>query len=234
MNIISKTNSNEKVRWQDVVARYAHPDLQRSLWQAINSLVPFFALWVLMAFSVRISYLVTLLLAIPTAGFMVRTFIIFHDCGHGSFFKSKKANDMLGIFTGLISFTPYYRWRHEHAVHHATAGDLDRRGVGDVYTMTVKEYLDAPWWKKLGYRLMRNPFNMFVLAPFFCLCSGQPDPHPQPGKTRTRQRVVDEPGPDGDRRCIVLAHRVADVPDGGSAGFDDGHGCWSLAVLCPA
>jgi acyl-lipid omega-6 desaturase (Delta-12 desaturase) len=176
------TNSVEIVRWQDVVARYAHPDLQRSIWQVVNTLAPFFVLWVLMIFSVRISYFLTLLLAIPTAGFMVRTFIIFHDCGHGSFFKSKKANDTLGIITGLISFTPYYRWRHEHAVHHATAGDLDRRGIGDVYTMTVKEYVAAPWWKKFGYRVFRHPLSMFLIGPFIVFVIVQRFPAPNLGK----------------------------------------------------
>jgi omega-6 fatty acid desaturase (delta-12 desaturase) len=95
---------------------------------------------------------------------MVRTFIIFHDCGHGSFFKSKTANTWLGRITGILTFTPYYRWRHDHAIHHATAGDLDRRGTGDVYTMTVSEYLKAPWWKKFGYRVMRQPIFMFFFG----------------------------------------------------------------------
>jgi omega-6 fatty acid desaturase (delta-12 desaturase) len=141
---LDMTNGTKKIHWQDVVARYASSDIRRSLWQVVNTFVPYFALWYLMIRTVSISYWLTLLLAIPTAGFMVRTFIIFHDCGHGSFFKSKKANDTLGIITGIINFTPYYRWRHEHAIHHATAGDLDRRGIGDVYTMTVKEYREAP------------------------------------------------------------------------------------------
>jgi acyl-lipid omega-6 desaturase (Delta-12 desaturase) len=131
----------------------------------VNTMIPFVALWALMIFSVRISYALTLLLAIPTAGFMMRTFIIFHDCGHGSFFKSRKANDVMGIITGIINFTPYHHWRHEHAIHHATAGDLDRRGVGDVYTMTVREFLEAPWWKKAGYAIFRNPIIMFLFGP---------------------------------------------------------------------
>ena len=163
--ISNQPHETLKPRWQEVVARYARPDLRRSLWQVVNTLVPFFVLWYVMIRSVEISYWLTLLLAIPTAGFMMRSFIIFHDCGHGSFFKSQQANDVLGIITGIINFTPYYRWRHDHAVHHATAGDLDRRGVGDVYTMTVKEYLEAPWWKKFGYRVMRNPLVLFLIEP---------------------------------------------------------------------
>lgn len=166
MNTITdQLSQGAKSRWQDIVARYARPDLGRSIWMILNTFVPFFSLWYLMIRSVGISYWLTLLLSIPTAGFMMRTFIIFHDCGHGSFFKSKKGNEVLGIITGIINFTPFYKWRHEHAVHHATAGDLDRRGIGDVYTMTVKEYLEAPWWKKTGYRVMRNPLAMFLIGP---------------------------------------------------------------------
>jgi len=150
--------------WQKVVARYQTPDTRRSLWQMFNSLVPYFLLWYLMLLSLRISYWLTLALAIPAAGFMIRTFIIFHDCGHGSFFKSKRANDILGFITGVITFTPYYRWRHDHAVHHATVGDLDRRGTGDVWTLTVKEYQALPPGKKLAYRIFRHPLVLFTIG----------------------------------------------------------------------
>ncbi|NTW09592.1 MAG: hypothetical protein HGA28_08510, partial [Anaerolineaceae bacterium] len=159
------TNPEEKGIWQKVVAEYARPDPARSLWQTVNTLIPFFTLFYLSMRSLEISFWLTLPLAILTAGFMVRAFIIFHDCGHGSFFESQRANDWLGIVTGILVFTPYYRWKHDHAIHHATSGDLDRRGKGDVYTMTVQEYLDAPWWKKLGYRVIRNPFAMFLIGP---------------------------------------------------------------------
>jgi omega-6 fatty acid desaturase (delta-12 desaturase) len=147
-----------------MLAPYKMSDTRHSLWQLANTLIPYFSLWVLMFLSLKVSYWLTLALSVPTAGFMVRIFIIFHDCGHGSFFRSKKANQIVGILTGILVFTPWARWWHDHAVHHATAGDLDRRGVGDVYVMTVKEYLAAPWWKKIGYRLMRNPFNLLVIG----------------------------------------------------------------------
>ena len=101
------------------------------------------------------------------AGFLVRVFIIFHDCGHGSFLPSRKANDMLGFITGVLTFTPYYHWRWEHALHHASSGDLDRRGTGDVWTLTVQEYLEASRWKRFAYRLARNPVVLFGLAPLF-------------------------------------------------------------------
>src|SRR5512140_1037408 len=177
-----ENTTKSKLRWQDAVARYASPDLRRSIWMIVNTMVPFFGLWYLMIRSVAVSYWLTLLLAFPTAGFMMRTFIIFHDCGHGSFFKSRRANNILGIITGLINFTPYERWRHEHAIHHATAGDLDRRGVGDVYTMTVREYLDAPWWKKAGYRIFRNPIAMFLFGPLIMFMIVQRIPGPNLGK----------------------------------------------------
>jgi acyl-lipid omega-6 desaturase (Delta-12 desaturase) len=150
--------------WQQGIRRYQNPDLKRSIWQIASSLFPYLILWFLMVLSLRVSYWLTLALAIPTAGFMVRIFIIFHDCGHGSFFKSQKLNDAFGILTGIITFTPYYYWRHNHAIHHATAGDLDRRGVGDVYTMTVKEYVAASFWKRLSYRVTRNPLVMFTIG----------------------------------------------------------------------
>ena len=154
----------ENFQWRPIVAKYAQPDLWRSIWQIVNTIIPYFALFYLAMRSLEISFWLTLPLSILTAGFMVRTFIIFHDCGHGSFFRSQAANTWLGRITGLLTFTPYYRWRHDHAIHHATAGNLDRRGTGDVYTMTVKEYLSAPWWKKVGYRVMRQPIFMFFFG----------------------------------------------------------------------
>ena len=154
----------ENIQWRPIVAKYAQPDLWRSIWQIVNTLIPYFTLFYLSMRSLEISFWLTLPLSILTAGFMVRTFIIFHDCGHGSFFKSQTANTWLGRITGLLNFTPYYRWRHDHAIHHATAGNLDRRGTGDVYTMTVKEYLAAPWWKRFGYRVMRQPIFMFFFG----------------------------------------------------------------------
>jgi len=151
--------------WKDIVARYQKPTLGRSVWQIVNTLVPYALLWYLMYRSLAVSYWLTVPLVILAAGFMVRTFIIHHDCGHGSFFKSRKANDFWGFITGVLVFTPYYLWRWEHAVHHASSGDLDRRGTGDVWTMTVQEYLEASRWKRFAYRLTRNPFVLFVIAP---------------------------------------------------------------------
>src|SRR3990172_3848933 len=155
------------VAWQELVAKYQNPELHRSLWQMVNSIAPFLALWYLMYRSLEVSYWLTLALAIPTSGFLMRIFIILHDCGHGSFFKSTAANDLVGSVCGVLTFTPYLQWRHSHAIHHATASDLDRRGTGDVLTITVSEYRALPWYKRLGYRAYRSWLVMFVLAPAF-------------------------------------------------------------------
>jgi len=159
-------SSESQASWRRILAKYQTPEYGPSLWQVANTIIPYFILWYGMYRSLSISYWLTLLLAIPTTGFMVRIFIIFHDCGHGSFFKSRRANDIMGFLTGILSFTPYYEWKHNHAIHHATAGNLDRRGVGDVLTLTIDEYLQLPWWKKLGYRIMRNPLILFSLGAF--------------------------------------------------------------------
>jgi acyl-lipid omega-6 desaturase (Delta-12 desaturase) len=156
--------ATEKFRWQGIVSKYAYPETWRSVWQVANSVIPFLLMWYVMYRSMEIGYWLTLILAVPTAGFMVRCFIIFHDCCHGSFFKTIKANDRLGLVLGVLVLTPFYQWKHSHAIHHATAGDLDRRGIGDVYTMTVEEYLASPWYKRLGYRIMRSPWILFTVG----------------------------------------------------------------------
>ena len=149
--------------------RYARSDLGRSLFAVATSVVPFLGLWVLMYFSLQVSYLLVLALAIPASGFLVRTYILFHDCAHGSLLPSRRANAWLGSVLGLMVFTPFARWRYEHIVHHATAGDLDRRFVGDVPTYTVAEYQAWSWPTRLGYRLYRNPAVMFGLGPIYAM-----------------------------------------------------------------
>ena len=158
--------ATEKFKWQTVVAKYAYPETWRSVWQVANSLIPFLLMWYLMYRSLAVGYWLTLILSVPAAGFMVRLFIIFHDCCHGSFFRTMRTNDLMGLVMGVLVLTPFYDWRHDHSIHHATAGDLDRRGKGDVYTMTVEEYLAAPWYKKFGYRIMRNPMILFTIGSF--------------------------------------------------------------------
>lgn len=153
--------------WRKVVSKYETPNLARSLGQIGNTIIPYLALLYLMYLSLDFSYWITLGISIPTSGFLVRNFIIFHDCGHGSFFKSRKANQIVGFFSGLLSFMPFYFWSHQHGKHHATSGDLDRRGDGDVWTVTVQEYLEMPRWKKIWYRTYRNPLFLFGVIPLY-------------------------------------------------------------------
>ncbi|MEA2448703.1 MAG: hypothetical protein QOG63_635 [Thermoleophilaceae bacterium] len=160
---------SERPWWRDQLAPYSKPDLGRSTLDIVTSVVPYLALSVAMYNLLDVSYWLVLLVAIPASGFLLRTFILFHDCAHGSFMPTKRANDVLGTFCGLLVFSSFLPWRHEHAVHHATAGDLDRRGVGDVPTFTVAEYRAWKWYQRLGYRLFRNPLVMFGLGPIWAL-----------------------------------------------------------------
>ena len=123
--------------WQTVVARYQQPDLVKSMWQVVNSFRGFLLCWLLVYVSLRVGYWLTLLLGRPTAGFLVRIFIIQHDCGHGSFFKARRANDIKGIISGILTMVPYRYWRKSHATHHAHHAELEERGIGDIWTMTV-------------------------------------------------------------------------------------------------
>ncbi|MCX6050065.1 MAG: fatty acid desaturase [Chloroflexi bacterium] len=154
-----------KSMWTKMVAQYQQPDVRASIWQVITSFVPFFVVWYLMALSLQYSYILTLLLAFPAAGFVTRMFIIQHDCGHASFFQSRFANNLVGTVAGVFTLTPYLYWRKSHAIHHAHASNLEERGIGDIYTMTVSEYIQASKWGKLKYRVYRNPFFLFGLAP---------------------------------------------------------------------
>jgi omega-6 fatty acid desaturase (delta-12 desaturase) len=151
----------------ETIARYKHPDLRKSCWQVANTLLPFFGLWTLMYLSMGWSYWLTLLLAVPTAALQVRIFIIQHDCGHHSFFRSNRVNDLLGFVCGVITLTPYHFWRRTHARHHVTSGNLNHRGHGDVGTLTVEEYLARSPWGRLRYRLYRNPLIMFGLGALY-------------------------------------------------------------------
>jgi len=153
--------------WKEIVLKYQKPSPWKAAWQIIDTLVPYGLLWYLMYLLRPVSWWLVLPLAVLAGALLVRVFIIFHDCGHGSFFKSPAANALVGFLAGILTFTPYYHWRWEHAIHHANAGDLDKRGTGDVWTMTVQEYLEASRWKKFAYRLSRNPFVLFVIAPLF-------------------------------------------------------------------
>jgi acyl-lipid omega-6 desaturase (Delta-12 desaturase) len=169
-NSISKKDS--QLSWMQIISQYNFPDIAKSWLQIINSVVPYAAMWVLMVFALKVSYFLTLFISIFAAGFMIRIFIIFHDCGHGSFFKSKKLNTIVGIITGLIVFTPYHKWHRDHYIHHNTVGNLDKRGIGDVMTLTVHEYKSLSVWKRFGYRFLRHPLFLFGLAPMLSFVIG--------------------------------------------------------------
>ncbi len=151
---------------------YARPRLGRSLLDLATSVAPYLALTAAMYATLGASIWLTLGLGLLASGFLLRTFIVFHDCGHGSFMPSKRANRWVGRFTALLVWQPYANWRHDHAVHHGTAGDLDRRGQGDVPTWTVEEYYSRPWHQRLAYRLFRNPLVMFGIGPLWSLMIG--------------------------------------------------------------
>ena len=154
--------------WKSIVAPYQRPSTLRASWQLANSVIPYVLLWYVMYLARDASLWVSIPLSLLAAAFLVRIFIIFHDCGHGSFLRSRWANDSVGFVTGVLTFTPYYYWRAEHAAHHAAAANLDRReSGGDIWTMTVQEFLQAPRERRIAYRIARNPFVLFVIAPLF-------------------------------------------------------------------
>jgi omega-6 fatty acid desaturase (delta-12 desaturase) len=157
----------DKSVWRRAVAPYEGPNHRRSIGQILNSFLPYLALWVAMYWSLSVSYWLTLALAIPAAGFLIRIFIIAHDCGHGSFFRSRRASLFLGSVGAAMAFTPFESWRYQHAVHHASAGNLDGRDLGDIWTLTVGEYQASSRWQRFTYRLYRNPFIMFLVGPLF-------------------------------------------------------------------
>ncbi|WP_181350451.1 fatty acid desaturase [Thalassobacillus sp. CUG 92003] len=149
------------------VAPFAKSDTKVGVAQLINSVIPFFLFWFLAYQSLSVSIWLTLAVTVIAACFVVRIFIIFHDCAHGSFFKSSQANRVVGTFTGIISHFAFAKWKRSHMMHHATSGNLDKRGTGDIWMMTVDEYIHASFWTRLTYRLYRNPIVMFGLGPFF-------------------------------------------------------------------
>jgi omega-6 fatty acid desaturase (delta-12 desaturase) len=175
--------------WTEALAPYATPSLPRSIAGLFTSVVPYFGLLVAMYASLSVSYLLTLAIGVLAAGFLLRTYIVFHDCAHGSYLPSKRANIWLGSMLGVLVFAPFHNWRHNHAVHHATAADLDRRGQGDVPTLTVAEYYAKPWKARLGYRLFRNPVVMFGLGPLFAMIIGPRIPAPRTARARIRRSV---------------------------------------------
>ena len=157
--------STDATQFKDVLAAHQQASTQRALIQLANTFIPYLLLWFAMYWALQVSLWLIVPLAVLCGVLLVRIFIIFHDCTHGSYFPSRRANDLVGVIAGILTFSPYQHWRWEHAIHHGSAGNLDRRGTGDIWTMTVQEYLGASRWRRLQYRLTRNPLVLFVLAP---------------------------------------------------------------------
>ncbi|TWJ42420.1 Fatty acid desaturase [Bacillus paralicheniformis] len=162
-----QTTTHKQKQLTKQVAAFAQPDTKNSLIQLFNTFIPFFGLWFLAYLSLDVSYLLTLGITVIAAGFLTRIFIIFHDCCHLSFFKQKRLNHILGFLTGVLTLFPYLQWQHSHSIHHATSSNLDKRGTGDIWLLTVNEYKAAPLRTKIAYRLYRNPFIMFILGPIY-------------------------------------------------------------------
>ena len=157
----------ESIQWPRALARYRDPDVARSTFEIVVTVLPLLALWALMWGALQVSPWLCLLLAVPAAGFLVRLFMIQHDCSHGSFFRDRATNDWVGRVLGVVTLTPHDLWRRTHAIHHAGMGNLDERGIGDVKTLTVEEYRNRGRWGRLAYRIYRHPAMLFVVGPSY-------------------------------------------------------------------
>jgi acyl-lipid omega-6 desaturase (Delta-12 desaturase) len=184
-----QTPRAKRPSWRASLDPYARPRLGRGLLDLATSVVPYLGLVVVMYLLLDVSYLLVLALSVPAAGFLLRTYIVFHDCTHGSFLPSRRANAWVGMALALIVHSSFQSWRHDHLVHHGTSGDLDRRGVGDVPTLTVAEYRRLGWPRRLGYRLFRNPLVMFGLGPIFAMLI-QPRLVSRSARARIRRSVI--------------------------------------------
>jgi len=171
---INKLPADDQIRdtlknWPKIVSSYQMPDRQKAWIQVLTTFVPFICLWVLMYFSLAWSYWITLGLAVVNGFFMVRIFIIQHDCGHQSFFKMRSLNNATGLFCSLFSSIPFEYWSRSHSFHHAHCGQLEVRDIGDINTLTVKEYKELSAWRRVGYRIFRHPVVLFILGPVYYL-----------------------------------------------------------------
>lgn len=164
---MAKTDAEKTKQLRKEVAPFAKSETKTSIFQIINTIVPLLVIWGAGYYLLQFSPWFTVACSIVAAGFVVRTFIIFHDCTHGSFFKSKKANDLVGNITGILTSFPYEKWKREHTIHHATSSNLDKRGIGDIDMLTVDEYLEKSKLGRFAYRLYRNPLVMFGLGPLY-------------------------------------------------------------------
>ena len=163
----ASTTSRTAKDWAVILARYCQPNAARGAFEIAITLVPLIGLAGLAAWTMSTNLWLGLLLCVPAAGFLVRLFVIQHDCGHGAFFKSRRMNDWVGTALGVLTSTPHLIWKHSHTYHHSGSGNLDKRGMGAIHTLTVEEYLEKGWWNRLLYRLYRNPLILFFIGPPF-------------------------------------------------------------------
>ncbi|WP_202797911.1 fatty acid desaturase [Desulfocurvibacter africanus] len=172
--------------------QYAVPNDRRAVWQLANTLIPYIALWIILVYMIRNGFalILTLPFIIAAAFFLVRIFIFCHDCVHGSFFTSPRANKIIGYVTGIMAFTPFSYWQHDHLIHHGTYADLDHRGVGDISTLTVEEYRALSRTKRLAYRLYRNPFVFLGIGPSYTFLLAQRLPHKRGGKSERLSAMI--------------------------------------------
>ncbi len=204
--------------WHEELTKYQRPDARKAAWQLANTVIPYAGLWALMVSLLHrgVSYWVILPLIVLAAGFLVRIFIFFHDCGHDCFFSSRRANRAVGYLTGILTFTPFDAWKHQHALHHAGSGNLDRRGSGDIWTMTVEEYQAAPTRTRIAYRLMRNPFVLLLLGPLYIFL--------------LQPRFSNENCGPGGRRSVIITN-LALLGVGGAAAMTMGLSTYLLIQL---
>jgi len=161
---------SQVIPWQIIsknIEKYQNPSIGRSIWQIANTFIPYVGLWILIVYSLSVSYWISAFLILLAAGFLVRLFIIFHDCGHGSYFKSQKTNRAVGMVFGILSFTPWDKWHNQHMRHHGSVGNLDKRGVGDIWVMTKEEYQASDKWTRIKYRIYRHPLVMFGIGSLY-------------------------------------------------------------------
>ena len=186
---VPPSKTRQRPFWRSALEPYEQPSVSRGLIDVATSLVPYVVLSVVMYLLLPVSYLLVLAVGVVAAGCLLRTYIVFHDCTHGSFLPSKRANTWLGVISGLLVFSPFHAWKHEHAVHHASSSDLDRRGTGDVDMMTVREYREGSLLQRFGYRFVRNPVVMLGLGPIWALAI-QPRFAQGTGRPLDRRSVV--------------------------------------------
>jgi omega-6 fatty acid desaturase (delta-12 desaturase) len=190
-SFVSAKIKGAKPDWYHSIRRYERSHLWKAIWQLLNTFIPYFLVCILMYLSyiAGYSYWIILSLSILAAGLLVRIFIFFHDCAHQSFFASRKANTVLGYLCGVLTFTPYEEWRKSHGWHHNTSGDLDRRGIGDVWTLTAEEFRSASKPKRFRYRFFRNPFVLLCLGPAYLFLVSYRYPH-KGSKRRQSNSVI--------------------------------------------